>query len=359
MADISHLGGLVAAWRGDKSGRRGFRLRHHDHAQDAARAARRPHPVPREACPRVDASVFPGLQGGPHMNAIAGAAITFDKATQPAFRRYAERVLANARAMADTFQSRQRHARHRRNGQSPDGHRHREELRPRRTPRRTGARSDRHCHQQADHPRRSQPALAAVGFAPRFARRTRRAAWAKWKCAASPRGWSRLSESPTTALSSRASGPRSETLPSVFPCRACPRRSDRLEVALQLPLGHGALVLAHLPVARAHVVIDERLRRGSRARPCSPRARAVASRERARQRRERAPRRPSPASPGGRRRLDLVLDAPEPGGEARRHRDVRVDVGRGLPVLEARRLGVAGADDADRARAVLDAPASR
>ncbi len=48
----------------------------------------------------VDKAVFPFLQGGPLMHVIAGKAVAFREAGQPEFREYAERVVANARALA-------------------------------------------------------------------------------------------------------------------------------------------------------------------------------------------------------------------------------------------------------------------
>ena len=51
----------------------------------------------------VDKAVFPMLQGGPLMQAIAGKAVAFHAAAQPDFRAYAAQVVANARALADAL----------------------------------------------------------------------------------------------------------------------------------------------------------------------------------------------------------------------------------------------------------------
>ena len=49
----------------------------------------------------VDKAVFPFLQGGPLMHAVAAKAVAFHEAAKPDFAEYAQRVVANARALAD------------------------------------------------------------------------------------------------------------------------------------------------------------------------------------------------------------------------------------------------------------------
>jgi glycine hydroxymethyltransferase len=49
----------------------------------------------------IDRAVFPMLQGGPILGAIAARAVCFHEAMQPSFRTYSEQVVKNAAAMAD------------------------------------------------------------------------------------------------------------------------------------------------------------------------------------------------------------------------------------------------------------------
>lgn len=51
----------------------------------------------------VDKMVFPHLQGGPLEHVIAGKAVAFHEALQPGFRAYQERIVDNARALADAL----------------------------------------------------------------------------------------------------------------------------------------------------------------------------------------------------------------------------------------------------------------
>ncbi len=54
---------------------------------------------------RVNKAVFPGMQGGPHMNNIAAKAVAFGEALTPAFKVYAAQVLKNAKAMEVVFKA--------------------------------------------------------------------------------------------------------------------------------------------------------------------------------------------------------------------------------------------------------------
>jgi len=50
---------------------------------------------------KIDKAVFPGLQGGPHENAIAAVAVALGEAIQPKFKTYAAQVVKNAAALSD------------------------------------------------------------------------------------------------------------------------------------------------------------------------------------------------------------------------------------------------------------------
>jgi glycine hydroxymethyltransferase len=54
-----------------------------------------------EFAKKVNSRVFPGMQGGPLMHAIAGKAVAFGEALQPEFEDYARRIVENCRALAE------------------------------------------------------------------------------------------------------------------------------------------------------------------------------------------------------------------------------------------------------------------
>jgi glycine hydroxymethyltransferase len=51
----------------------------------------------------INSAIFPGLQGGPLMHVIAGKAVAFKEALDPAFKSYQEQVVKNADALAKTL----------------------------------------------------------------------------------------------------------------------------------------------------------------------------------------------------------------------------------------------------------------
>ena len=56
-----------------------------------------------ELAKRVDSAVFPGTQGGPLQNVIAGKAVTAEEASTQEFRDYMQNVVKNSKAMCDEF----------------------------------------------------------------------------------------------------------------------------------------------------------------------------------------------------------------------------------------------------------------
>lgn len=54
----------------------------------------------------INSAVFPGTQGGPLMHVIAAKAVAFGEALKPEFKTYAAQIVTNAKALAETIESR-------------------------------------------------------------------------------------------------------------------------------------------------------------------------------------------------------------------------------------------------------------
>lgn len=99
MADISHIAGLIAG------GAHPSPLPETDIVMTTTHKTLR---GPRGAlilCKEkfakdIDKNVFPGIQGGPHENAIAAKAVAFAEALKPEFKTYAHQIVKNAKALA-------------------------------------------------------------------------------------------------------------------------------------------------------------------------------------------------------------------------------------------------------------------
>ena len=103
LADIAHITGLVAAGihpspvgtvdfvtgsthKTIRAGRGGIVMAREEFGDD------------------IDSAIIPGMQGGPLMHNIAGKAVGFGEALDPAFDDYAEQVVENAAALGDRMQ---------------------------------------------------------------------------------------------------------------------------------------------------------------------------------------------------------------------------------------------------------------
>ena len=100
MVDMAHIAGLVAA------------KLHPDpvpHAEFVTSTSHKTLRGPRagfilcrqEWADKVNSAVFPGVQGGPLMHAIAAKAVAFKEALEPSFKLYSQQVLDNARVLAE------------------------------------------------------------------------------------------------------------------------------------------------------------------------------------------------------------------------------------------------------------------
>ena len=103
LADMAHIAGLVAA------GLHPSPVRYaHVSTSTTHKTLRGPRGglilCKREMAAAIDAAVFPGIQGGPAMHAIAAKAVCFFEAMQPEFVHYQKLVLENARTLASELQ---------------------------------------------------------------------------------------------------------------------------------------------------------------------------------------------------------------------------------------------------------------
>jgi glycine hydroxymethyltransferase len=106
LADISHIGGLVAAGVVPSPiGIAHVTMSTTHKSLDGPRGAVLLTTDPAIA-KKIDSAVFPGEQGGPHVNVFAALALTFKLAQTRQFKKLQEQTVKNAQAMADQFQKR-------------------------------------------------------------------------------------------------------------------------------------------------------------------------------------------------------------------------------------------------------------
>ena len=103
MVDMAHFAGLVAA---------GLYPSPLPHSHVVTTTTHKTLRGPRggmvltndpELAKKINAALFPGLQGGPLMHVIAAKAVAFGEALRPEFRAYQARVVDNAKALAATL----------------------------------------------------------------------------------------------------------------------------------------------------------------------------------------------------------------------------------------------------------------
>lgn len=105
MVDMAHIAGLVAA---------GLHPSPVPYADVVSTTTHKTLRGPRgglilckdeEFGKQFNKAIFPGIQGGPLMHVIAGKAVALKEALSPEFKEYAQQIVKNAKALADTLQA--------------------------------------------------------------------------------------------------------------------------------------------------------------------------------------------------------------------------------------------------------------
>jgi len=120
MADVAHIAGLIAGGVAENPLDHGFHVMTtttHKTLRGprggliltkgvVGNPLRAPEKTIENIPTLIDRSIFPGMQGGPHMHVIAAKAVAFHEAMQPEFKEYAAQVVKNASVLADALSAR-------------------------------------------------------------------------------------------------------------------------------------------------------------------------------------------------------------------------------------------------------------
>lgn len=105
MADMAHIAGLIAGKAMENPIAHGFDVV----TTTTHKTLRGPRGgmilCKAELAKAIDKMVFPGMQGGPHMNVVAAKAVAFGEALRPSFTTYASRTKENAHVLANELTS--------------------------------------------------------------------------------------------------------------------------------------------------------------------------------------------------------------------------------------------------------------
>lgn len=119
FADMSHIWGFIAAWILDNPLDHGFHVMMTTTHKSlrwprwalilsqwtVSSPLKKPKDTIENIPTRIDRAVFPGMQGGPHMNTISAIAIALKESKTKEFEEYAIQTLKNAKIMAEEFLS--------------------------------------------------------------------------------------------------------------------------------------------------------------------------------------------------------------------------------------------------------------